>query len=47
MANIGIGNFIRDYAIPIIMILATIAISIYTIYLSRRMKPKNEESENN
>ena len=43
MADIGLGNFMLGYAIPIVIILATIAISIYTIYLSRRMKPKNEE----
>jgi len=34
--------FIQEYLIPIIMILATIAVSIYTIILSRRLKQKTE-----
>ena len=49
MADIGLGNlnFIRKYLISIIMIITTFAASIYAIYLSIRMKKKNEEGEHN
>jgi len=45
MADIGLGNlnFIREYLIPIILIIATFAASLYAIYLGRRMKTKTEE----
>ena len=37
---LGNLNFIWEYAIPIILIIATFVASIYAIYLSRRMKSK-------
>lgn len=45
MVDICLGNynFIQKHLIPMIMIIATFAASIYAIYLSRRMKPKNED----
>jgi len=47
MADIGLGNlnFIRKYLIPVIMIVATFAASLYAIYLSRRMKTKDKEDK--
>lgn len=40
---LGNFNFIREYLIPIVMIIAVFAASLYAIYLSRRMKTKTEE----
>ena len=34
--------FIIDYMIPIIAIIVTVTASLYVIYLSRRLKQKNE-----
>jgi len=34
--------FIIDYMIPIIVIIVTITVSLYAIYLSRRLKQKTE-----
>ena len=47
MPDIYLGNlnFIREHLIPTIMIIATFAVSIYAIHLSRRMKTKEKDDK--